>query len=189
MQKLFEHTNLRRRVLVAHCKKQYSSPRDRNYVAVSFLLASKNAKPLHSTRNSKATKRGKKQAGDALVCSCIYLLACEQIKREPTCTTSVYICIQTMHKIGWEIYFPGRSARFFTAALRPRNYFYLARGVHFAVVFLLSLSVLVGVEEKIRPTAKASGAGLVSFAKLAPFRSGERLDRCQKRAQVRLPRA
>lgn len=143
----------------------------------------------------KSNKKGKKaEAGDALVCSCIYLLACarEQIKRiaPSQLATSVYVHRQCTRLDGK--FTSRRSARFFTAAALAREIIFIwrigrARGsfresyrLPYTASPLLfsSFSRRRWWEEKLRQGKLRSR--LVSFAKLAPFRSGERLDRCQK---------
>lgn len=144
----------------------------------------------------QSNKTGKKaEAGDALVCSCIYLLACarEQIKRiaPSQLATSVYVHRQCTRLDGK--FTSRRSARFFTAAAFAREIIFIwrigrARGSfresyrlpyhRLAAVVFLSFSRRRWWEEKLWQGKLRSR--LVSFAKLAPFRSAERLDRCQK---------
>jgi hypothetical protein len=62
MQNLFKHTNLRRRVLVPRQKAIFITACDRNYAAVSFLRASKNAGStpvaIQKQQNAEKSKPG-----------------------------------------------------------------------------------------------------------------------------------
>lgn len=170
MQNLFKHTNLRRRVLVPLQKAIFITAWQKLRRRVSWARASKNAGLRFLTRlarSSKATKRGKK-ASRGRISMQLHLSAC--LRADKTCAGAnlrrrcMYTADNAQDWMGNLL--AGARHAFFYGRCCAREIIFIwrrARGVHFAVVFLLSLR---SRRCRRKNSDRESGAGLVSFAEI-----------------------